>query len=112
MKAINLIDAKLLEHGVARFRTSPSADKYFIVSTPRIRKSVLEKHLYKAIKKNQKKELKGEIKMRIVGYKVVDTITGNELKSFHDKTQAELFLASVLIAYPNMQPVMVVVTGE
>lgn len=55
VKPINLIDAKLLEHGVAHFRTSPSADKYFIVSTPRIRKSVLEKHLYKIIKRIRKR---------------------------------------------------------
>lgn len=50
--------------------------------------------------------------MRILGYRIIDKITGNELGSFHDKTQAELFLDSVLIGYPNMQPVMVVVTGE
>lgn len=50
--------------------------------------------------------------MRILGYKVVDSITGNELGSFCDKLQAELFLGSVSVAYPNMQPVMVVVTGE
>ena len=50
--------------------------------------------------------------MRIIGYKIIDKITGNELGSFHDKTQAELFLGSVVVAYPNMQPVMVVVTGE